>query len=76
MQKITFEEFQNHGSVMISLPRLQHRFQVTKEKLEAAGFKNISIVKGVDGFNDDIEPLLQKPLLRLTSTKYPIWIYS
>jgi GR25 family glycosyltransferase involved in LPS biosynthesis len=59
MQKITFEEFQNHGSVMISLPRLQHRFQVTKEKLEAAGFKNISIVKGVDGFNDDIEPLLQ-----------------
>jgi len=55
----SFEEFQK-GGVVLSLERLRPRFEYTKRKLEAAGFTDVTFYKGLDGFEDDLEPAIQK----------------
>ena len=57
---LSFEELQSRGGVIISLPRLQNRYEITKMRLEAAGFQGLTMFKGVDGFNDDMTSLLEK----------------
>jgi len=57
---LSFEELQSRGGVIVSLPRLQNRYEITKVRLEAAGFQGLTMFKGVDGFNDDMTSLLKK----------------
>jgi GR25 family glycosyltransferase involved in LPS biosynthesis len=52
--ELTFQEFQQKGGVILSLPRYEYRFQHTRHHLQQVGFQNIQFYKGIDGFVDDL----------------------
>lgn len=52
--ELTFQEFQEKGGLILSLPRYEYRFQHTRHHLQQVGFQNIQFYKGIDGFVDDL----------------------
>ncbi len=53
--EVSFQDLLSQGGVILSLPRYQHRFEHTKQRLEEAGFVNLQFYKGVDGFEENLE---------------------